>query len=712
MKKLLSLLLISFVILTFNSCTVGNFLKRGFEDFTTYFNIYYNASRIFDEAEEELLTQQKDIFTTKTTTPTGNYSSKFVQVIEKCSKILQYHQNSSLVDDALFMIGRSYYYQREYPSAIRKFTELISNFPASGYVLESKFWIARSYAQTVEVDRAFRLLNEVYLEAKNLKNRKVMSDALLEILKIHYKRNDNEGIINIGTQFVEISKDKNAIAQVYLLMGTTYARLGQLDKATSSYSQVRKYTNDYYYRFKSQLELAKIFREQKKFNEAKNILENLYDESLYDDYKDYIELEFAYFYLAQQDTINALNYFVKIDTTYSTRETGAIAQFEIANYLENVLGNLDSARYYYDKSLRAQLPDDIKKTAQFKSQLLSRYKSIWTSINNFEKQIPILRTFTFDSTYQRIPEMEIDSSMLSDSVYLMEVQAYQEEKRKSDSLYIEKLKQDSLKYQANLKTADSLEVVIARLKFDLATLFLIDYNKPDSAYYHLKEIVTKFPDRDFSERSFYALANYYEMKGEKEKADSLFKIIYDNFTDTEISKIVAKKLGLKPRTTQKDQPDLDYREAEELVNQNKFKEAIQKLYAIHDKYQSSDYAPKSLLMIGNIYENKLQLYDSAYSVYKVLKEKYPASLFTQRINSKLIAYESEMQRRDQQRKALEDSLNQQKQIEEPKEKQKDETELKQEEEKSVLEIEKEKLPETQKDSLLRNDKKNNPKKRK
>ncbi len=142
-----------------------------------------------------------------------------------------------------------------------------------------------------------------------------MSAALLEILKLYFKRNDFEGINNIGSEFVKISKDKDAIAQVYLLMGSSYAKLGQLDKAIENYSKVKKYTSDYYYIFKSQLELAKILREQQKFEEAKEILDDIYGESLYDEYKDYTELEYAYLFLAQQDTLKALDYFIKVDTS-------------------------------------------------------------------------------------------------------------------------------------------------------------------------------------------------------------------------------------------------------------------------------------------------------------------------------------------------------------------------------------------------------------
>ncbi len=647
MKKSIIILILILSLILNLSCGVTNFIAKGYENFTTYFNIYYNASKIFNEAEDEILKQQKDIFTDKPYQVPGNLTGKFVTVIEKCSKILQYHSKSSFVDNALFMIGKSYFYQKEYPSAIRKFTELVSNFPESPYYLESKLWIARSYANTIEIDKAFRLLNDVYQEAKD--EEKIRSQALLEILKIYYKRNDYEGFVNLAKEFIEISDDDEAIAQVLLQMGISYYKLGKLDEAKNRFELVNDYTNDYYYQFKSQLELAKIFRELGNFETAEKILNDLYSESLFEEYKDYTELEYAYLHLAKNDTLAALNYFTKVDTTYPSKETGGIAQFEIANFLEHNLKNLDSAKYYYEKSLRTPISEQYKKIAQKKVNIFTRYKNLWTSIYNLQKQIPFLRTFPVDSTYQKFQEIEIDSSMLSDSAYLADLQEYFEQKRVADSLYFVKLQRDSATYQANLKTADSLEVNIARLKFELATLFMIDFNQPDSTGFYLQEIVSEFPDKDFSERAYYALANYFIVKGENQKADSLYQLIYDKFPDSQITRAVARRLNLKPKVSEKNIPELEYQKAEQLALNGKYKDAIKKLYDIVQNHSKTDYAPKALLMIGYIYEEKLKQNDSAYSVYKELKSKYPGSLYTQRINSKLIAYESELQRKEQEK---------------------------------------------------------------
>lgn len=647
MKKIVLFSIYFSLSIFFAACGVTNFIAKGFENFTTYFNIYYNASKLFNEAEKEILKQQKDIFTDKPYQVSGNLTSKFVTVIEKCSKILQYHSKSSFIDNVLFIIGKSYFYQKEYPSAIRKFTELVSNFPESPYYLESKLWIARSYANTIETDRSLRLLNEVYQEAED--EEEIRSQALMEILKIYYKRNDYEGFVNLGKEFISISDDDEAIAQVLLQIGISYYKLGKLDEAKKSFELVNDYTNDYYYQFKSQLELAKIFRELGNFENAEIILNDLYSESLFEEYKDYTELEYAYLNLARNDTVTAFKFFTKVDTTYSSKETGGIAQFEIASYLENTLKNLDSAKYYYEKSLRTPITEQYKKIAQKKVSIFTRYKTLWTSINNLQKQIPFLRTFPVDSTYQKFQEIEIDSSMLSDSAYLADLQDYLEQKRVADSLYFVKLQRDSATYRANLKTADSLEVNIARLKFELATLFMIDFNQPDSAGFYLQEIVNKFPDKDFSERAYYALANYFIVKGENQKVDSLYRLIYDNFPDSEITRAVARRLNLKPKVSEKNIPELEYQEAEQLALNGKYKDAIKKLYDIVQNHSKTDFAPKALLMIGYIYEEKLKQNDSAYSVYKELKSKYPGSLYTQRINSKLIAYESELQRKEQEK---------------------------------------------------------------
>ena len=96
------------------------------DSFTTYFNLYYNTTESFEKAEEQIYTQQRSLFSTKPLTIPGAANTELEKVIEKCSKILQFHSETGYVEDALLMLGKSFYYKNNYQKAQRKFEELIA----------------------------------------------------------------------------------------------------------------------------------------------------------------------------------------------------------------------------------------------------------------------------------------------------------------------------------------------------------------------------------------------------------------------------------------------------------------------------------------------------------------------------------------------------------------------------------------------------------
>ena len=74
-------------------------------DFKTYFNTYYNAKVIFEEAEENLILEKTELFPFEEKPIPKNLSDSFNKVIEKTSSILQHSKESDLVDEALLMTG-------------------------------------------------------------------------------------------------------------------------------------------------------------------------------------------------------------------------------------------------------------------------------------------------------------------------------------------------------------------------------------------------------------------------------------------------------------------------------------------------------------------------------------------------------------------------------------------------------------------------------
>ncbi|MBI2417076.1 MAG: hypothetical protein HYV28_04110, partial [Ignavibacteriales bacterium] len=128
MKKYIIFILPAFL---FIGCSV-------WEDFTTYFNLYYNTVDVFEQAEQQLNEQRKDPFAKFDAPVPGSVLPLLDKVIEKCSRILQFNANSRYVDDALIMIGKAFYYQKNYLKALRKFQELIATKSESDLVPEAR----------------------------------------------------------------------------------------------------------------------------------------------------------------------------------------------------------------------------------------------------------------------------------------------------------------------------------------------------------------------------------------------------------------------------------------------------------------------------------------------------------------------------------------------------------------------------------------------
>lgn len=89
--------------------------------FRAYFNTYYNAKRIFRDAETRYL---REGFT-------PDLRDQYNKVIEKCVVIIRYFSGTPYVDDALYMLGVSYLRLKDYDRARRRFQELLGVFPDS-----------------------------------------------------------------------------------------------------------------------------------------------------------------------------------------------------------------------------------------------------------------------------------------------------------------------------------------------------------------------------------------------------------------------------------------------------------------------------------------------------------------------------------------------------------------------------------------------------
>ncbi len=147
-------------------------------NFTTYFNLYYNTENLFSETQQSIQQQRTDLFAARYLPIGPKDNENLNTVIEKCSKILQFSPDSKYVDDAILMLGKSFFYQDNFLKASREFEELLATQKESDLRLEARLWLAKSQIKLRNFDTGLSTLKSVEEEAKNSDETEILEQAL------------------------------------------------------------------------------------------------------------------------------------------------------------------------------------------------------------------------------------------------------------------------------------------------------------------------------------------------------------------------------------------------------------------------------------------------------------------------------------------------------------------------------------------------------
>ena len=192
-----------------------------------YFNKLYNAKKKYRDAKQTPIPSDGSI--------SRSQVKMYDEVIEKCQDLLQIYPNSRWVDDAVLLIGKSYYEQREYTKAIQTFEALAADFPDSELNEQAREYLARSYIGNEEPGKA------------------------VEILK----------------SFLDQYPDSDYTPVILYLLGTTSLQIDNEAEAMDYLNRLdRNYSNSSY-KLAADLEMGEIFLEKEQFEKSLVIYERL-----------------------------------------------------------------------------------------------------------------------------------------------------------------------------------------------------------------------------------------------------------------------------------------------------------------------------------------------------------------------------------------------------------------------------------------------------
>jgi outer membrane protein assembly factor BamD (BamD/ComL family) len=190
-------------------------------------------------------------------------------------------------------------------------------------------------------------------------------------------------------------------------------------------------------------------------------------------------------------------------------------------------------------------------------------------------------------------------------------------------------------------SADSVNSLLASNYYNLGNLFFSEIEDLDSAYTYYDKVINEYPKKGFTPQSIYAIGTIYETENNKEKADSLFNIIIENYENSPLHLEAGKKLGLVKVETKSDPAEKLYLVAENKMFDKNYNEAIIDFRNIYNTYPTSAFAPKAIYAAGLIYEENLVQYDSAAAYYEILNKEYAVTPFAKQSFAKLTGYQAE-----------------------------------------------------------------------
>ena len=479
-KKLFASASLFSILIALSSCGVWT-------DFTTYFNTYYNAKTLFDQVEEEIKNQKKDIFIfredlqansqygnqmgtqypvqssntqygnqqsnlenrtqsganqyagTKTGTQlSGSLNENLKKVIEKCSKILQYEKNSSYFADALFITGKALYYQQEYARAQRKFTEL-AGLSNQKYSSENKLWLAKTDLQLRSFEEGLKLIDEVKTEAINDGNDDLFNDASTTKIAFLIFRDDLRGAIEECKNYLSESKDDEISALVSYQMGIINLSLKEEQSALEAFDNVLKYSPTVDVEFKSRFESAKLLKTLKRVDESETAFNDLRYLGKFKNYVDQVLIELGQIYLEKDQTNLAVDIFREVDTTYRQLPTSGMAEMKLAEIYHKKLEQYDSSYTYYTKASVSMAAREIKLEAGKRATDFNKYFGLKDEVRELKQNLDYLNntdTYLRDSIDYQIAYRQ----------YLDDVKAMSET-QKADPNLINQAQLDPVFYQ-------------------------------------------------------------------------------------------------------------------------------------------------------------------------------------------------------------------------------------------------------------------------
>ncbi len=654
-----------------------------------YFNTFYNAKKYYKLGYIET---QKNM----TGKVSGSERTNYQKTIEKCAKILEFYPESKYVDDALLLMGKSYFHMGEYVKATRKFLELRTNYPASEYVIEASLWQARSQLQLQRFEEAEASLNA--LVGRELPGR-YKGDAYY-YFGVFYQMRDNFEAAVESFEKASTSANRDLRIETLFALGATYDTLSVFDKAAVAYRDVQKYKPLPEVQYRSEYKYGQMRRKEGKTDEAIQVFEALLREERALQTQNNrripnLQLEIALCLRLQGNIEESMLAYQDITTEYEKRDQAARAFFELGQISEEYLRDYERAANYYDQSVAERKSSVWADSSTLLKRDIDRLEALVQVVDMYgdpnssgvietdEEEIEE-DTLTAEIIYDMMEASlanksdadsaqyavmtQIASVQFADSIIqIIQALDYQRKLRQNRNFDADdsngtdwghwytqdvmpsfstlELDLDLLAYHRERyeKKDAILNPELSAFKvedkdqnlFFLGELYWFRFQLPDSASVQYQNLVNEFPESPYASNALYNLG-FLEMENTGNTSNAYFLQLVEDYPQSDFANEARNKMDLPLiKTVQDSILDLFANAEKTLMEDDDPMGALQQYEDIYVRFPENSTGAKSLYSMGWIYDHTLHQPEMAMVYYDSLVAQYPETEYGIRIAKKI-----------------------------------------------------------------------------
>lgn len=337
--------------------------QSNWRNFNAYYNTYYNAKQSYQTGLQKNLNQPREYNPLQPIRihpkPVNAGAQDFDKAIQKGADVLRRYEDTKWVDNAIGLIGKSYYFRQEYFSADQKFKELFITSSNPDMQQQSILWQGRVLLDMELHNEGVAFLSEQLTLQEEEWDKSHRAEVKALLAQHHVKLENWQVAANELSEALPDLPKKEYKERGYFLLGQIYEHLDNSEAAFEAYKRVEDYYVEYRIQYLAKRKQAEVARNLGREEVAFNIFNSMVRDDKNLEYKAELDFELAQTEHERGNYKRAEKLYNNVlhqSTRQPTPEIAARAYNGLAEIYRFGYDNFSKAAAYYDSAAQRNVP--------------------------------------------------------------------------------------------------------------------------------------------------------------------------------------------------------------------------------------------------------------------------------------------------------------------------------------------------------------------